>query len=539
MKFFLYILLIIGTIPAVLAQNRLNIERAGFIESGKEDGRRYTKLSGNVIITQNDLRVYCDVAYQYKKSNQIEAFGNVIIRHGDSITITGDKLLYRGDIKVAQMRQNVVFKNKVITLYTNFLDFDRKTQLAYYFKKGKVIDSTNVITSGKGYYQTRSKVMSFKKDVVLTNPDYVLNSDTLVYNTISKIAYFVAPTELVDKNGDIINYNEGQYNTVIKLSNLIQGQIETDDYILKYDFLRSDDLAGYFKAVNNVEIFGKADSVIITGQIAEHWRRKGMTKIYGDPVLKKIMQGDTLYISSDTIVSLEYADKSQNRILAYHDVRIFKNDLQGLADSAAYLSQDSVMFFYRDPILWMNDDTQVVADTIDIEIANGEIDKMNMNSKAFVIIQDSLEYFNQVKGRNMETHFIKSQISKVDVEGNGESIYFVINEEEKRLVGLNRILCSSMLIKFVNQKVNDITFYTNPDATFIPPHEIEDPDTRLKSFKWRKDEKPSLEDVIYRNSEKHEGQKNLPPQVQISGTPVTQPNSGAIKPKKELEKKQE
>jgi len=94
-----------------------------------------------------------------------------------------------------------------------------------------------------------------------------------------------------------------------------------------------------------------------------------------------------------------------------------------------------------------------------------------------------------------------------------------------------------MLIRFLDQKVNNITFYTNPDATFIPPHEIEDPDTRLKSFNWRKDEKPSLEEVINRNSESSEG--NLPPQVQISGTPVINPVSSPQILKRQPLKKQD
>ena len=34
--------------------------------------------------------------------------------------------------------------------------------------------------------------------------------------------------------------------------------------------------------------------------------------------------------------------------------------------------------------------------------------------------------------------------------------------------------------------------YVNPEATFIPPHELEEPDTRLKGFIWREAERPTL-----------------------------------------------
>jgi len=53
-----------------------------------------------------------------------------------------------------------------------------------------------------------------------------------------------------------------------------------------------------------------------------------------------------------------------------------------------------------------------------------------------------------------------------------------------------------MLINFENNQVNDISFYTSPEARFIPPHELDEPESRLKDFKWRIEEKPEKENVI-------------------------------------------
>ena len=44
--------------------------------------------------------------------------------------------------------------------------------------------------------------------------------------------------------------------------------------------------------------------------------------------------------------------------------------------------------------------------------------------------------------------------------------------------------------------MNSINTYVNPDATLIPPHEIQEPDTRLKDYQWRQDEKPTKNEVI-------------------------------------------
>ena len=123
-------------------------------------------LLGNVILVQNKTTIYCDSAYLYKKRNFVEAFGQVRIVEGDSITITGNKLEYDGNTKKAKLRNNVVFtKLATSTLYTDNLDFDRPKNLAYYFNGGRLVDSINVLTSQKGYYDLNSNMASFKKNV--------------------------------------------------------------------------------------------------------------------------------------------------------------------------------------------------------------------------------------------------------------------------------------------------------------------------------------------------------------------------------------
>jgi lipopolysaccharide assembly outer membrane protein LptD (OstA) len=73
------------------------------------------------------------------------------------------------------------------TLYTDFLDYDRPTNEARYFNGGKLVDSINVLTSKKGYYNANSNLASFKKDVKVTNPDYTMTADSLQYNSKSKV----------------------------------------------------------------------------------------------------------------------------------------------------------------------------------------------------------------------------------------------------------------------------------------------------------------------------------------------------------------
>lgn len=62
-------------------------------------------------------------------------------------------------------------------------------------------------------------------------------------------------------------------------------------------------------------------------------------------------------------------------------------------------------------------------------------------------------------------------------------------------MGLNRIICSNITIRFKDGKVNNLSFYVQPEGRFIPPHEIKEEDLQLKGFAWKEKEKPTKSEV--------------------------------------------
>jgi len=170
-------------------------------------------------------------------------------------------------------------------------------------------------------------------------------------------------------------------------------------------------------------------------------------------------------------------------------VKIFKEDLQGVADSMEYRTSDSTIYFYKNPVLW-SEGNQMTADSIRLLMKNNSIDKILMNVNSFVISTDSLLNYNQIKGRRMTAEFREEKIHRVIVEGNGESVYYILNEDEKSAQGVNRIICSNITIRFKEGKVDTFSFYVQPEGRFIPPHEIKEEDIKLKGFVWKENEKP-------------------------------------------------
>lgn len=490
----------IGLVPAV-GQNKVTLKQAGTLTGGVKNGERFERVirdaEKEVIFVQNKTTIYCDSAHFYRSKNSIEAFGHVRITESDSITITAARLEYDGDKKQAKLRNNVVFtKLATATLYTDFLDYDRPSNRAYYFNGGRLVDSINVLVSRKGYYQVNSNLASFKKDVKVNNPEYSMAADSLQYNSKSKTIFFVSETTVVNKDSTSFVYKSGRYNTITRTSDLKEGLAKSLSYELKGKSYDIDETRKMYKVRGDVVMTYKDENLTIYGQAADYYRGKNIAKIYNHALVAKVIDdGDTLFMTADTLISIDNIDPSKKRLLAFNNVKIFKNDLQGIADSLEYRSADSTIFFYKEPVLW-TDENQMTADSISILIKKNTISKIFLVAHAFVISKDTLLNFNQIKGRNMIADFIGGKLNNVNVRGNGESLYFAVDEKTNLLTGMNKIICSNIVIRFLEGKVNNLSFYVKPEARFIPPHELQKEDTELEGFVWKEPLRPTKKHVV-------------------------------------------
>lgn len=508
----LIIVLTLLTLTPALAQKKVQLQKgAGKLIGGVRNGERIERVIDNVVFVQNTTTIYCDSAWFYRSKNTVEAFGRVRIVEGDSITITASRLEYDGNTKKAKLRNNVVFtKLATATLYTDFLDYDRPTNEARYFNGGRLVDSINVLTSKKGYYNAYSNLASFKKDVKVANPDYTMSADSLQYNSKNKIIHFVSETTVINKDSSSFIYKSGQYNTITRTSDLKEGLAQSKNYELKGNSYDIDDQRKIYKVRGNVVMTYRDENLIVYGQASDYYRTKNIVKIYDQAYVAKVTdEGDTLFMTADTLISIDHVDPAKKKLLAFHHVKIFKKDLQGVADSLEYRSADSTIYFYKDPILW-TDGNQMTADSISMLIEKNTISRIFMVANSFVISQDTLLNFNQIKGRRMTAEFGNNELKRVVVEGNGESLYFALDEKTNKLSGMNKIICSNIIIRFVEGRVNNLSFYVKPEANFIPPHELKEDDTRLSGFLWKADLRPTKKDVVkVQTPEKSQGRKRL------------------------------
>ena len=494
------VILPLFTISQVFAQQAEKIElvQAGTL-MGSEGKEAYVKLKDNVIFKQGEMYLYCDSAFQYAKTNYIEAFGRVRMTQGDTLSLTCNKLEYDGNTKKARAIGDVILIDKQTIVKTKALSYDRVLKNVSYSTGADISDKGNNLTSTIGVYNTASKVFTFKKNVHITNPGqgFLLDADTLQYNSKSRLATFRGETKITTKDGEITS-KEGSYNT----SNGVmyfggRAQVFSGDNAISGNKIDYDEKLKQGVVTGDVKILNKKDSITVMGQKAYYKGAQGYSIVYGKPLMYQVAGVDTLFLKADTLVSINDTVKKVKLLKAYYHVELFRNDMQATCDSLVYNFYDSTIYLFRNPILW-NGANQLVADSIWMVQKNGKMDAMHMHVNAFVVSKDTLENFNQLKGRQITAFFNNNHINKILVEGNAESIYHAL-EGEKKLIGVNKSEAGSIVVLFKDDKLSTITFVTKPDSEFIPPQDVKPEDVKLKGFKWRSKDRPTRSTVIGTN----------------------------------------
>lgn len=470
-------------------KDRVEILSAGNFEYVKINGRDISKLIGNVKLKQSRTFMYCDSALIFEDENKVEAFSNVKIEHNDSVTITGDYLLYEGNSKKALIKGNVKLVDNNMTLTTSQLDYDLDNQFGYYATGGTILNKENKLSSKVGYYYARRNEFFFKSKVLLTHPEYTMTSDTLLYNTLTKTAFFYGPTQIKGDNDKIICEN-GWYNTQTDQSQFSRNAVVyTEKKMLAADSLYYDRRNQLGKAFRRVHIYDSVQSVHLYGNKGITNGKAKITYVEGDCFGIKMMDGkDSMFLYADTLWISEKQGKQKEVLKAYRKVKIFKADLQAVCDSMVYRSDDSLLSMYHSPILWSGQN-QIFADTVVFYIRNQKLDSFNLLNDAMVISKEKGNHYNQIKGKNMQGRMDSSSIKEIWVFGNGQSIYYA-KEDSIHYTGINVVDCGIMSFQFKNGAIEKAAFITKPEAVLYPPNTKRPEDLRLRGFKWYGNKRP-------------------------------------------------
>ena len=462
-------------------------------------------LNGNVVFRHDDALMYCDKAFFFNKSNNINAHGNIKMIQGDSLTVYADHLYYNGDTKIARLRNNVRLENKELTLYTDSLNYDRKNNVGYYFLGGKIVDSTNVLTSTNGKYYPNHDIAVFQNNVVLNNKDFDLFSDTLKYETVGKVAYILGPSDIVQDSTRI--YSEyGWYNTIKDNAKLINNSHirDLEGRRLSADTLFYNQRTGEAEGFKNVALRDSTQAILLNGGYGIYNEKTNKGFMVDRATIIDFSSADSMFITSDTIY-YDASKEDNTHIKAYYKVQSWHVDFQSLCDSLFYNSKDSTAQMFGTPILW-NENNQITGESIKMYTKNETINKVEIIGSAFIYSKEDTLAINQVSGKHITAYLADGKISKADVSGNALSIYFVEEDNESasedtptEYVGINRAESSELHLYFGKKnQIKKIVMTPSSNGVMYTPDKINQPKvTKLDGFADYEYMRPKDQNDIY------------------------------------------
>ena len=523
MRAILFYYLLLLSISGIRAQEKeIEIRQAGSFQLDEENfpGANILERSAakQVHLVHQGMDVWSDKAFFYKKENRFDAFGNVRIVQGDSLVLTSKTVNYDGKIKLAVAKDQVLLDNKEMLLKTDTLYFDRMKSIAYYPADGTVYDSLTTINSKRGTYISDAKKYKFENNVVVTNPDFTLTSARMDFYTETKHAFFYGATTIIGEDY-VVHCREGFYNTDKKEGYFKKNaSIDYNNRNIIGDSIYFNDTKKYASATQNIRITDSINNSFITGNYGQVFKEKDSAMVTHRALAINLVELDSLFIHADTLIA---TGPPERRIIrGFYDVRIFKQDLSGKTDSIHFnqtsgraklirrpISDRDLQYLTpqeiadRNPILW-SEESQMTGDEIHLTIDNEKevLDSLLIYNNAFVIEQDSLDAanFNQIKGLQLKGKFKGKSLETVDVIQNTEMVYYLYNDENLELTGIDKAICSALRLDFVDSGIEKITFFTNPDGIVYPPEDLPENTRQLLGFTWREDERIySKEDLFH------------------------------------------
>jgi lipopolysaccharide export system protein LptA len=286
-------LFLLLTVIAVMAQRTpVKKTKIDLTDSEKAEYIKGTdgKWVGHIrkgIFKQDYSTLTADSTLFYREENRFESFGHVNINQGDTLNIFADKLDYNGNTKIAILTNNVKMVDKDATLTTNYFVYNTATRYGTYTGGGKLVNKDNTLTSKNGYYFANSRDAYFRYDVVGNTPEAIIKTDTMRYNSGTRITYFYGPTNIYGKKDKDTLYTEnGNYNTVNDQALFGKNNLyKQGSKSLKGDSLFYDRVKGYGLATRNVVFNDNEQKVTIRGHKGEYFKDGERAQITINPYM--------------------------------------------------------------------------------------------------------------------------------------------------------------------------------------------------------------------------------------------------------------
>jgi lipopolysaccharide export system protein LptA len=537
-----------------------------FSDSLIYDGvERIADLYGDVILVTTEQKLFTSHLTYDLRSKIATYFEGATIVNGET-QLTSKKGYYYVNDSEAYFKDSVVVVDSLFGLRSDTLLYNTSTNVVTFLGPTVVTSDSTRIYCEAGFYDTENNMAEFAQNAQYQKGEQKATANIIRYDgnkqeyTLDGDARFREGERIAV--ADMIRYDEVQDKTYLQgnarfqdetrdivASEIIydakedtyatrgRSRISDPPQILDADQVDYREELGLGVALGNVTWRDTSADLTIVCEQAEFNRETGYLKAiggkYGRPLLISMMEGDSLFMTSDTLYSTR-ADSdstttesdSSRLLLAYKDVRIYKSDLQVICDSMAYSTVDSIFRFFRAPYIWA-DTSQFSADTIFMQMANQTIDKIFLKQNAFIINSPDQLYFNQIKGKYITASFREGNLREMDVQGNAESLYYAL-DEGGAYIGVNKTVCSDMVLYFGANEIDRIKFLVQPQGNTYPMTQTDHEEIKIKGFNWDTTYRPFGQADLF-SEDKKRPESLIPVVVPVSNGLLDKKKSRALR----------
>ncbi len=488
---------------AKVTDERIYLEHADELSygyAGIDYGAQF--LKGNVAIRHKGMHLTCDSAYLYNETNSFRALGHVHMTQGDTLDLVSERGYYDGFTEIAHAWDNVVLTHRTNILHCDTLDYDRLYDFADAYGSGgiKLTSNKDVLTSDWGRYHLDTRKADFYYNVVLTNDKGLrIETDTLHYYEPLSMANATGPSTILS-NDNKVETSNGWYNTRTERSELYgRSTVYSGQRTITADSLWHDEASGINEGFGNVVYVDHQNKNSLISDYGKYNTITGDGFATQRALAIEFSQQDTLYMHGDTIrihTIDNGTDSVQREVHAYPHVRMYRNDLQGVCDSLVFLSIDSCMTMYKDPVMWQQNN-QLLGEKIKVYMNDSTVRYAEVLSQALSVQQyDSLR-FNQIASRDMRAYFVDGQLRENWAVSNVQVVYYPVDDSDSTIIGLNYTETDTLKMFLTAERTLDRIWLSASTGTLYPLTQTPPDKHKLKNFAWLDYMRPRDKDDLY------------------------------------------
>ncbi len=465
-------------------------------------------VNGKTILTSTEGIYYADTKDIFFK-NKV----HLIDPKYDIIT---DTLLYNTQTQISSWNTPTKIKSENGgDIYSSNGTYDLKNGKAYFGNRTIIKDSTRTYVADKSAYDEVTGIAQLEGNAIIKDS---VNGYSILGNQI-----------YLDKNNNsflatrkpvLIFKGEGDDSTYVSADTLFSGVEKRDSLGRKIeisrDTLKADSVIDNSKSLpiknNNTDNIIKKNSLDSSNRNTDSTIIKNII-----PTTNNILQDSFVIKKVDTLINkitpldssnffIDKIDTSQSTIaipvtetikkdtavryfIAFHNVRIFNDSLQSVADSLYYSSEDSIFRLLKNPIVFSNN-SQISGDTIFIYTKNKKADRLYVFDNGIIINKLNIRMYNQIAGRTLNGYFKNGELDYMRAKGLPAESIFYPQDEDSAFIGMNRSKGDLIDLYFKNKEINKVKFVKDVEGTFYPIRQIPEKQRLLNNFLWQEKRRP-------------------------------------------------